>query len=145
MHQRASFIRISIYKGLMYITPPEGLLERIMARIKKEERVLLIKKVALFSAAALGSLFALIPAFQYALQEFHQSGFYQYLSLLFSDSGVVLVYWKEFAMSLAESLPVLGILVFLSAVFVFLGSVKLAINNIKNIYGYQKFIPIKNF
>ncbi|MFA6386587.1 MAG: hypothetical protein WCW04_02355 [Candidatus Paceibacterota bacterium] len=48
-------------------------------------------------------------------QQFNSSGFFQYASLVFSDAGLFATYWKEYLLSLADSLPVasLGALSFL--------------------------------
>lgn len=41
--------------------------------------------------------------------QFTQSGFYEYASLLSSDSNILTSYWKEFTLSLTESLPLTSI------------------------------------
>ena len=112
------------------IEPPERLYLGILARIESEKRRIARIRLAFFGVVAAASLAAIIPSFQYAAREFAQSGFYEYLFLLFSDSGAVLASWREFALSLAESLPITEITIFLIMVFVFLVSAKLAIKNI---------------
>ena len=112
------------------IEPPERLYLGILARIESEKRRIARILLAFFGVVAAASLAAIIPSFQYAAREFAQSGFYEYLFLLFSDSGAVLASWREFALSLAESLPITEITIFLVMVFVFLVSAKLAIKNI---------------
>ncbi|MFH1170360.1 MAG: hypothetical protein V1704_02275 [Candidatus Vogelbacteria bacterium] len=42
-----------------------------------------------------------------------ESGFYSYLSLFISDSGLALTYWRELTLTLVESIPLLTITVFL--------------------------------
>lgn len=112
------------------IEPPEGLYLGILARIEREKRRIAVIRLAFFGVVAVASLAAIIPSFQYVAREFAQSGFYKYLSLLFSDSGAVLASWREFALSLAESLPITEITIFLTTIFVFLVSAKLAIKSI---------------
>lgn len=112
------------------IEPPERLYLGILARIEREKRRIARIRLAFFGIVAGASLASIIPSFQYVMREFAQSGFYEYLSLLFSDSGAVLASWREFALSLAESLPITEITIFLVMVFVFLVSAKLAIKNI---------------
>jgi hypothetical protein len=48
-------------------------------------------------------------------KQFSSSGFFEYVSLIFSDSGLIALYWKEYLLSLADSLPIasLGSLLFL--------------------------------
>lgn len=120
------------------IEPPERLYLGILARIGREKRRLTLIRLAFFGVVAVASLVAVIPSFQYVAREFAQSGFYEYLFLVFSDSGVVLASWREFALSLAESLPITEITIFLVTIFVFLVSAKLAIKNI-HINSNRKF------
>jgi hypothetical protein len=65
-------------------------------------------------------------------KQFASSGFFEYVSLIFSDSGLIALYWKEYLLSLADSLPVasLGALLFLlvSALI----SIKKAVQQYKN-------------
>ncbi|MEI7688657.1 MAG: hypothetical protein WCI91_00550 [Candidatus Nomurabacteria bacterium] len=51
----------------------------------------------------------------YMKKQFTSSGFFQYVSLIFSDGNLFASYWKEYLLSLADSLPVasLGASVFL--------------------------------
>ena len=112
------------------IEPPERLYLGILARIEREKRRIAVIRLAFFGVVASASLAAIIPSFKYVAREFAQSGFYEYLFLLFSDSDAVLASWREFALSLAESLPITEITIFLVMVFVFLVSAKLAIKNI---------------
>ena len=49
------------------------------------------------------------------VKEFVASGFFQYVSVAFGSNGLFMVYWKEYLLSLADSLPVasLGTMLFL--------------------------------
>ena len=42
----------------------------------------------------------------YLKEQFALSGFFEYVSLAFSDSGAVALYWKEYLLSLADSVPI---------------------------------------
>lgn len=48
-------------------------------------------------------------------KEFVSSGFFQYVSVAFSGGGLFATYWKEYLLTLADSLPVasLGVMLFL--------------------------------
>jgi len=120
-----------LFKNLNRLEPPQFLMGNILAAIEIKKRRAARLRLALFGSFALASLTALIPAVQYFIAEISQSGFYQYFSLLFSDWNLVITYWNDFVLSLAEALPVLAITSVLSAVFVFLGSLRLAVNQIK--------------
>ncbi len=114
---------------------PAGLLGRILLRIKDERdwrsaRV----RVAFFGTIALAALGGLIPAWRELHTELSQSGFAQFVLLLFSDAGFVAAYWREFGLSLAESLPILGISAILGSAFAFLLSARFLTRDLEKIF-----------
>ena len=87
-------------------------------------------KLIVFSVVGFASLLGLVPAIKMLLNDLGQSGFYEYLSLAFSSITSITSYWKEFAFSLAESLPLLSTILSLSLIFVFFLSVRYAMKQI---------------
>ncbi|MDD5547472.1 MAG: hypothetical protein PHN74_01025 [Candidatus Pacebacteria bacterium] len=120
-----------LFKSLKEIEPPKELLGGILSKIEFEKRKIARLRLAFFAGTALASIFGFIPATRYFINELNSSGFHHYASLIFSDGGVLISYWKEFILSLAESLPVLGIIAILSLVFVLLESIKFILKDIK--------------
>jgi len=114
------------------IDVPKNLSEKIINRIEFVERRSAKMRLVFFGALAVASVVAFIPALKYLINDLNNSGFYQYLSLVFSDSGIILASWKEFSLSLAESLPIFSTIIFLATIFIFLESIKLSIKNIKS-------------
>ena len=110
---------------------PENLRSSIMVGIRTEEqkraRVWLVVAVCI-ALSAIASIPALV---QYAVSSLYQSSFYTYLSLVFSDPDVVGQYWREFGLTLLESLPVVGIILCLIAAFALLMSLKLFARNMR--------------
>lgn len=123
-----------LFQSLAKIETPENLGERILMRISIEEKRRASWRLAFFVALALTSGVGVVFAFQYAAQEVARSGFYQYLSVALSDGGAALAYGKEFVALLAESAPVLGFAVFLSAILVLLGSLRSAVKNAQTVF-----------
>ncbi len=117
------------FEQLPEVAPPPGLNEAVLARIERTKKHSARRWCIGMSALAASSFAALIPAFRYAAEEGYRSGSYHYLSLLFSDSGVVLASWREFTLTLAESLPLLQASVFLGTLFVLLTSFRSALKN----------------
>ncbi|MBI3442288.1 MAG: hypothetical protein HY007_00765 [Candidatus Sungbacteria bacterium] len=112
--------------NLSHVEPPHRLLGSILAHISREQRRHARMRLAVWTSGMAGAGAALAPAVRYAGQEFSRSGFYEYFSLLFSDGGVLLLNsWREFALLLAESLPLMSVTLVLAAVFVLLGSIRL--------------------
>jgi hypothetical protein len=116
------------------LEPPKDLFGRIMNRIRREQRLGRIKqRIVIFSVGAIASLAAVFPAFQMLKTELAASGFFTFSSLLFSDFAIVSAYWQNFALSLLESLPVMGLAAVLAAALAFFGSLKLLTGNIRNL------------
>ncbi len=131
-------IRTTMMKESYYIQPPVGLermiLECIQTREKRaEHRAVLIHFSFLGSLSAF-SFVGIIAALMNLVQGFTQSGFYGYVSLAFSDVTVVTTYWKELLFSLAESLPVIGLALFLLASIVFLWSASRTVQDVRTKY-----------
>ena len=89
------------------------------AIMRRSQRIAYIKLTVL-SLVGLASLISLIPVFRALIADFSQSGFYEYLSLAFSNGESLITYWKEFISLLAESLPVESIIGSLTLTFIFL-------------------------
>lgn len=109
----------------------EKLSAKIMLRIKKEQKILAIKRMFVFSLTAMGSMVVFIFALEMVGVGVAESGFLQFLSLLFSDFKIIITYWKSFTFSLLESLPAMGLAILCVAIFGFLESLKFLAKDIK--------------
>ncbi len=98
------------------------------------------QRLVFFAGVALVSVAGLVSASQYVLQEFYRSGFYDYVSLIFSDSSSLVNSWKEFGLVLAESLPALALATALTMLFVLLGSLRSTVKNARVAFSNIKFI-----
>lgn len=101
-----------------HVVPREDLSRDIVRMIEmREARNCQIK---LWGFIALGtiSLIGIVPAVTSLGHELGQSGFYQYMSIAFSDPGTVSDYWKQFFATIAEALPVVSIAIVLGTLFV---------------------------
>jgi len=84
-------------------------------------------KLWAFSFIGLVSFAGLLPIFKTLSSDLSRSGFYEYFSLIFSDSGSVIHFWKEFSLSLLESLPVISAILSLILIFTLFLSLKYAL------------------
>ncbi len=120
---------------------PNGLLGKIMFRIREEKRLSSTRRrLAVFSISAIGSLVAFVPIFQMMQSEISNSGFVQFLSLIFSDFGTVMAYWQNFALTILETLPVLSLIAIFVVVFIFLESIMFISKDIKSVFAPPKLI-----
>ena len=113
------------------IDPPVTLRNSILACINKEERHR--AKILLMASATtiLFSIVGIVYSVQYMAQRFYESSLYSYFSLLHSDPDIVFTYWKDFVLSLADTVPFMEITVPLVAVAILLISVKILAKNIR--------------
>ncbi len=102
--------------------PPSGLLATVLARIALARRRAARLRMAVFGTVVLISVLLLIPAVQYALNEFYTSGFYEYASLFFDSLSRG--YWQELLYSLADSLPSVALLALAAIGTAFLWSLR---------------------
>jgi len=127
-----------------YIESPDlplGLFSQVIGRLKREERLLHLKRRAtILALGAIISALALIPAGQMVWAGFSESGFFQFFSLLFSDAGIVLTYWQSFGLSLLETLPAMSLIILLTVILAFVESLKSLIKDTKIIFNLKKLI-----
>lgn len=116
----------ALFAHQKHIEPKTDLLERVLMRITLLERRAAQIRLAFFSLSATLSLVGVIFSLRFVWSALLESGFIEYLSLAASDWSTVALYGKEFALTLIESLPLLGITLLLSATFVLLGSLAYA-------------------
>lgn len=95
----------------------------------RNQRIARLKLWSIYLVGLL-SLAGLVPAWKTLSTDLSRSGFYEYSSLAFSDSKLIVSYWREYIFSLAESLPTMSIIFALTLVFIFFLSLKYAMRNI---------------
>jgi|GEM_PF-1247423 hypothetical protein len=128
------------FRNLVSANPPDGLFDKIMARIQLERRVSLRWRLALFCFVMISSVVAIIPAVKMIGADIAQSGLIPLLSLMFSDFTMVVSLWKDFLISIAEVFPFTGVAVFFAASFVFFGSTKYLARDISYIISHRHAI-----
>ena len=86
--------------------PPRGLFSRIIRRLGLEKELLLIKRYSKFFTALLG-IFVILSVFAFigVRHVLADSSFGPFISLIFSDPGIVIKYWHSFAFAAFESMP----------------------------------------
>ncbi len=116
MHQKSKQLR-SAFQNAKYGADhglPASVWNTIITRENRMARV----KLWVFGIIGTISLIGLVPALQALSNNMTQSGFSSYFSLIFSDGGSIASFWKEFILSLGESLPILSVIFALSLLFV---------------------------
>ncbi len=119
----------NIFKKAIYI-PENRLSNDILLAISDKDRKNAHIKLWVNSTIGVFSFVGFFPAFKLLLSDFAQSGFYQYLSLVFSD-GHITSYWKEIILSITESIPMISLTLSLALVFIFILSLRFIARNIR--------------
>ncbi len=104
--------------------PPADLLSRIMAAIKRRQRIYAGIEIAGFSLSFTISLAALFFGIGELGRQLAQAGTLKIFSLIISDFAVVLANWQEFMFSFLESFPLWPMILTLAGVLLLLISVK---------------------
>jgi hypothetical protein len=103
-----------------YLDKEESLRVSVLSRISKERK----KNLSFLYFLSLGSIILLVGVVYYFLISFGQSsgetGFFSYLSLIFSDFSSIGLFWKEVGVSLLASLPIFEISALLFSFVLFL-------------------------
>lgn len=108
---------------------PERVIRAVTLAARRRAFLRIWGMLPVFLLSAFGAFFAT----QYTLSELSQSGFSSYLALLVSDGTALFAYWKELGITLAESLPLVGVTAFLAAVCVLLPTARFVMLDIRNI------------
>ncbi|MDD4931085.1 MAG: hypothetical protein PHG66_02920 [Candidatus Colwellbacteria bacterium] len=125
------------------IETPIGLENKIIERISIEKRRAIKIKMAFFGSLAIGSAALCVPLAINTAGAFASSGFFQYFSLLFSDSAVIFSSLSDFGSVLLESLPMMEIIAILATASVLLWSAVLTFSNIGTMRDIRRIRTIK--
>jgi len=125
-----------LYRTLRTVEPPQGLYTNILARVGLARRRAAQLRAGVFGVVVLTSGSLLVPIVQYTAGQFYASGFYDYLSLAMSDHALVTTYWREFGLSLIESLPSLALLLMLPIAAALAWSLVRLVKNARNAFRY---------
>lgn len=127
-----------LFSHLKAPEPREGLLDVVIERIEKEKAAAALRRRLWFSiSAAAASLAVFIPVSK-AFDEWAQnSGFSEFASLPFSDSEIIMAYWKDFVFAVLESMPAASIALFVASVFIFTQSVRLINKDLRVLYEFS--------
>lgn len=115
-----------IFSRIEHPVPPAGLLGRILARIEAEKGAIAIRKKIIWMSALSALSAASLPVMFFSWANFQagasQSGLFQIASLMFTDFSAIASHYQDFAMSIAESLPVLALAGLLAGTLIFVES-----------------------
>jgi hypothetical protein len=124
---------IKSFKALAY-SPESSLSLNIWKVVLKRQRKVSLIRLWSYSLMSALSFSAFLFSAKELSLKFSQSGFYQYLSLFFSDSQTAIAYYKQFMLSLVEALPVFSLMLVLAMLLIFLSTLRPLSREIKGNY-----------
>lgn len=119
-----------IVSSLKMIEPRSELFSHVLQAVNR--RLILIHRLRLtgVGVSALAAAGFITVATPIVISELQGSELAQLLSLLSSDSGIILANWKEYSLYFLESLPATGLLLGLSSLFLVLFIFKILIQEL---------------
>jgi hypothetical protein len=114
------------------VEPNINLKSSIMKTIEKAEMKKTIYKMVSGSVLSLVSIFAVVFYTINIFNDAQTSGLSEYLSLIVSDSALVMSYWQTYIMSIVESLPIVPITIVVASVWIFVWSMNSLVKVLKS-------------
>jgi len=114
----------------------------IMVKIVRERIKIAKRKLIIFISITIASVGVFVLALQYTINQFAQSNFPHYLSLIYSDTSLLSIYWKDLTYSFVESVPLVSITLLLLATFALLAVFHQTLQNVAAEKMLQKNLAI---
>jgi hypothetical protein len=116
---------MNINQETIQIEPPTTLLEKVLNRVRNEKEWQSIKtKFFSLIFVVTGQIWVFFLAWKNFQPQILQSEFWVYLKLLALDIKNISGLWREYSLTLLESLPATPLLILLSLTFTLLFSIK---------------------
>ena len=117
--------------------PPAGLFDRILLAIKREQELRSTKRLAFgFLALLLVSLATMPFSWTLVAGQIQDSEMLQFIEVALSDLGAFFASWQDFSFAVAESLPVMGITIFIINIMLAVFTLRLFLYKKRLLVGY---------
>lgn len=114
MHPSGCIFRTTYMTNVLMYNPPPDLVSRSLSRISLlQKNILLRRRIIIGTLCTLGLVPGLATFGYRSYEAAGHSGFLSYMSLLFTDTRMVVSNFREFLFSLLETLPILDPLIFM--------------------------------
>ena len=100
------------------------LLAKVFSNIDKERAKAIKTQKVIWSASSVVFLFVTIVTGWHAVSSIISSDTGSYISLVFSDTGSAITLWRQITISIVESLPIIGIGLFLASIYLLFWSAR---------------------
>lgn len=111
------------------------IIDLVNTRINKHKRFIQVRDYIIHSTISLVAIVALIPSLQNLYTNLEKSGFFSFISVVFTDSQAILEIFNDFILAVAYSIP-LSSMFFAGVIFI------IFINSTRKIFtNYNRFNP----
>ncbi len=118
---------------------PEGIFDKIIRAIYREQELHQTKKIFFsFVAMLVVSLAALPFSLLMLINQIKTSGTYYFISAALSDFSTFVNLWRNFSLAILESLPIIGLVVFIISLGLAVFTLKLFLYKKRMLFGYLK-------
>ena len=118
-----------LFTHLKPVEPPGDLFERVVFAIQKEQQLQRKRRQLFGFSIALLALFALPFSSLLLTNQIKESGIFYFFASLFMDWNLILALGKEYLLAILESLPIVGITIFLGNLVFILFAWRILITN----------------
>jgi len=119
------------------VEPPAGLFDRIIFAIMREQELQHTKKLLFSFLFLLVASFIAIPlSWAILANQAENSGILYFISAAVSDFGTFLTLWQDFGLAILESLPIMGVIVFIISIGMALFTLRLFLYKKRLLLGY---------
>jgi len=126
-----------LFSNLELKEPPQGLFDRIILAIKREQKLRQTKRLLFgFLSLLLISLVATPISGAMLVNQIESSGISYFISTAISDPGTFFIFWYDFGLAILESLPVVGIATFLLSLAISVFTLRLFLHRKKLLLEY---------
>ena len=117
--------------------PPTSLFGRIILAISREQELQNTRKLAFgFLALLVISLTATPFSWSLFSEQMTESGILQFMSIAVNDLGIFFAFWQDFSLAIVESLPVMGITIFVLNMILVVFTLRLFLYKKRLLIGY---------
>lgn len=128
--------KIGLVLGSKGVITQGDLADRIIAIVRKKERLAALTKTAIFGILSAFAVSLLVLVWYTQSSAIMSSEVIKLLSLAFSDTAVILSYWKEYVWSFLGSVPFVSIAFLGACLWLLFASVHMTIKNSKILFNH---------
>lgn len=113
----------SLFKKIT-LEPNISLKDRVFEAIYLRKKKIAHQKTLVYLGSSFVFLIGSIFSFQFLIKGLKSFGFFEYVSLIFSDGSALSLIWKDYLLTLVDSLPVVSLGLSLFLLFLLFVSIK---------------------